>query len=90
MVAAMMLPNLLPLLKLIKVRGDKAFPFVFGYFTIWLGFCMLGVAVTVVPPLVRYLKWTYGHYQPTDCSRYFMYCWRISVIATKISPFGRT
>ena len=45
MVAAMMLPNLLPLLKLIKVRGDKAFPFVFGYFTIWLGFCMLGVAL---------------------------------------------
>jgi predicted metal-binding membrane protein len=45
MVAAMMLPNLLPLLKLIKVRGDKAFPFVFGYFTIWLGFCLLGVAV---------------------------------------------
>ena len=45
MVAAMMLPNLFPLLKLIKVRGEKAFPFVFGYFTIWLAFCMLGVAV---------------------------------------------
>jgi len=45
MVAAMMLPNLFPVLKLIKVRGEKAFPFVFGYFTIWLGFCMLGVAV---------------------------------------------
>ena len=45
MVAAMMLPNLFPLLKLIKVRGETAFPFVLGYFTIWLGFCMLGVAV---------------------------------------------
>ena len=45
MVAAIMLPNLFPLLKLIKVRGEKAFPFVFGYFTIWLGFCMLGLAV---------------------------------------------
>ena len=45
MVAAMMLPNLFPLLKLIKVRGETAFPFVLGYFTIWLGFCMLGVAI---------------------------------------------
>ena len=43
MAAAMMLPNLFPLLKLIKVRGEKAFPFVFGYATIWLEFCMLGV-----------------------------------------------
>jgi predicted metal-binding membrane protein len=45
MVAAMMLPNLFPLLKLVRSRGEKAFPFVFGYFAIWLGFCMLGVAV---------------------------------------------
>jgi predicted metal-binding membrane protein len=45
MVAAMMLPNLFPLLKSIKARGEKAIPFVLGYFAIWSGFCMLGVSV---------------------------------------------
>ena len=45
MVAAMMLPNLFPLLKSVQVRGEKATPFVLGYFAIWSGFCILGVSV---------------------------------------------
>ena len=45
MVAAMMLPNLFPLLRSVKIRGQKAIPFVLGYFAIWSGFCMLGVSV---------------------------------------------
>jgi predicted metal-binding membrane protein len=45
MVAAMMLPNLFPLLKSVQIRGEKATPFVLGYFAIWSGFCILGVSV---------------------------------------------
>lgn len=45
MVAAMMLPNLFPLLRSVKIGGQKAIPFVLGYFAIWSGFCMLGVSV---------------------------------------------
>lgn len=45
MVAAMMLPNLFPLLKSVQVRGENATPFVLGYFAIWSGFCILGVSV---------------------------------------------
>ena len=45
MVCAMMLPNLYPLLKSVREREGRVALFVLGYFAIWLGFCVLGVAV---------------------------------------------
>tara|TARA_B100000780_G_scaffold95179_1_gene66345 strand:- start:294 stop:455 length:162 start_codon:yes stop_codon:yes gene_type:complete len=45
MVLAMMVPNLFPLIKDLKVRNHNTAPFILGYLAVWLMFCVMGVGV---------------------------------------------
>ena len=58
MVFAMMLPGLFPLLKSVKSQGQRILPFILSYLSIWLGFCVLGVAVQWALRLLEILN---GH-----------------------------
>ncbi|MEJ6770363.1 MAG: DUF2182 domain-containing protein [Paracoccaceae bacterium] len=45
MVLAMMVPNLFPLIKDLKVRNHNTAPFILGYLAVWLMFCVMGVGL---------------------------------------------
>ena len=58
MVLAMMVPNLFPLIKDLKVRNHNTAPFILGYLAVWLMFCVMGVGVQWALRLLEVLN---GH-----------------------------
>ena len=62
MVAAMMLPTSISITKINQSARRNGFPIRLGLFHNLVRVLYAGGSRTVGPPLVRYLKWTYGHY----------------------------